>query len=281
MPASRIRLILFMSLSMSMIFFLRPSFSEMNISEKSLPEDIIIAELYQPGNGLPVGKIQSLRGDVVIFHRDDPAVGYRANTGLPLYQGDTIRTRNEAMMMGRLIDGSQFVLMPQTSLSILRCNYNSARKTSLSFLAVKQGEVLFKVKKLIDLASFDFKIQTETIFAQTKEADFAVKAGSDRTDIFTFEDSRLEATSLAEPERIIFLSDFQRLVAGNELGSTTIEAVSQSEAAALKAQFRLVPQSKLFASSPDKYRSDRPQDAAEELPEIEDSAIYDSPIDNP
>ena len=275
MLALRHRSILSMSLTISVLFFSQPSLSEMSITEKTLPEDSIIEELYQPGSGLPVGKIQSLRGDVIIFHRD-PAVGYRVKTGLPLYQGDTIRTQNEARIMCRLVDGSKFILMPQTSLSILRCSYNSARKTSMTFLGVEHGNVLFQVKKSIDLSSFEFKIHTETVFAQTQGADFVVKASSDMTDIITFEAGRMEATSLAEPERIMYLSDLQRLLVGMELGSTTIETISPSEAEAMRAEFRLVPQNGLFASNPEKYRSVRPQDPIEELLDIEKNEI-----DNP
>ena len=272
MLAKRKSFIFFMGLTMVGLIFLQPSYAEMRISEKSLPEDTVIEEFFQAGTGLPVGKILSLRGDVIIFHRD-PAVGFRAKTGLPLYQGDTIRTQNGAKIMCRLIDGSQFVLMPHSSLLILRCNYNSARKTSLSFVTLGRGDALFQVQEPADLTSFDFKIQTDTVFAQAKKADFTVKAGPEKTEIITFEESRLEATSLADPERIIFLSDFQRLVVGNELGSPFAESLSQTEAMAMKAEYRLTPQTKLFASSPEKYRTDRPQGSIEELRELEENAI--------
>ena len=267
-------------LSMFGLFFSSSSFAEMNISERSLPEDTIIEELYQAGNGLPVGKIQSLRGDVIIFH-GDPTVGFRARTGLPLYQGDTIRTNNNARVKGQLIDGSRFVLMPNSNLSILRCNFNSARKTSLSFLTLTQGEALFQVKEATELSSFDFKIQTDTIFAQAKEADFIVKADAVQTEIFTFEESRLEATSLDDPERIIFMSEFQRLVAVDELGSPTIENLSPMDAEAIKTEYQLKPQGKLFDSSPDKYIKAWQGEIADESAEIEDNVADDDSIDEP
>jgi hypothetical protein len=265
---------------MSGLFFSSPLFAEKNISEKSLPEDTIIEEQYQAGSGLPVGKIQSLRGDVIIFH-DDPAVGFRARTGLPLYQGDTIRTQNNARIKGQLIDGSKFVLMPNSNLTILRCSFNSARKSSLSFLTFTQGEALFLVKESTELSSFDFKIQTDIIFAQVKDADFIVKADSVQTEILTFEESRLEATNLEDPERIIFVSEFQRLVAVSELGDPIIENLSPMDAGAIKAEYQLKPQSKLFDSSPDKYLKDRQGELTDESAEIEYNAIDEDQIDEP
>ena len=64
-----------------------PAAAEMPIAERSLPADTVIRDSFQAGTGLPVGKIQSVRGETFIFHHD-PSVGYRARTGLPLYQGD-------------------------------------------------------------------------------------------------------------------------------------------------------------------------------------------------
>ena len=102
-----------------LILFEHPSFSEMSSFERTLPENFVLQEAYQTGTGLPVGKIQSVRGKAAIFHRD-PAVGYLAKTGLPLYQGDTIRTFSEGRILCRFGDGSQIVLAPQTTLKIIR-----------------------------------------------------------------------------------------------------------------------------------------------------------------
>jgi hypothetical protein len=61
-------------------------------------------------------------------------------------------------------------------------------------------------------------------------------------------------TNLAEPEVIFFLSDFQRAVVEEKLGPQTVETVSQDEAEEMIAGTRLLPQSKFFASSAEKYR---------------------------
>ena len=235
-----------------LLFFGQTSHSETAISEKLLPADILVEELFQAGSGLPVGKIQAVRGEAIVYHRD-PAVAYRVKTGLPLYHGDTIITRNAGRILCRLIDGTVFSLVPKTTLAILQSNHNSARKTSVSFLSLKHGGGHFQVSPPAEIFSHEVKIQTVTAFAQARNADFIIKSTQDTTEIITFEYSRLEVTDLTAPEVTFFLTDFQRTVVADKLGPQIAETVSQEEAEAVMAETRVSPQSHLFASSAEKY----------------------------
>jgi hypothetical protein len=255
MPALRINLIYIVCLFWLLHLFGQPSFAETIISEKSLPADGIVEDFFQGGSGLPVGKIQAVRGTAIVFHRE-PTVGYPAKIGLPLYHGDTISTRNNGRILCRLIDGTIFSLVPETTLTILQCNYNVARKASVSFLSLKHGDGRFQVKTPAEIISHEFKIQTNTTFVQTRDADFIIKASQDTTEIITFEKSRLEVTNLAEPEVIFSLSDFQRAVIEDKSGPQMVETVAQVEAEEMIAETRLLPQTSLFASSVDKYRAE-------------------------
>ena len=275
MPALRINLIYIVCLLLLLLFFGQPTFAEMIISEKSLPADTVVEEFFQGGDGLPVGKIQAVRGEVIVSH-GEPSVGYQAKTGLPLYHGDTISTRKNGRILCRLIDGTFFSLVPQTTLTILQCNHNSARKTSVSFLSLKHGDGRFQVKAAAQIFSNEFKIQTNTAFVQTRDADFIIRASQDTSEIIAFEKSRLEVTHLAKPEVIFFLSDFQRAVVADKLGSQMVETVSQDEAEEMIAATRLLPESKLFASSAERYREE--DTAAETLKP--DSHAEDN-IENP
>ena len=252
MPALRINLIYLLCIFLPFLLSGHPSFAEMIISEELLPADAIVEELFQAGSGLPVGKIQAVRGEAIVYHRD-PAVAYRAKTGLPLYHGDTIITRNAGRILCRLIDGTIFSLVPKTRLAILQSNHNSARKTSLSFLSLKHGGGHFQVSPPAEILSHEVKIQTVTAFAQARNADFIIKSTQDATEIITFEHSRLEVTDLSAPEVTFFLTDFQRTVVADTLGPQIAESVSQEEAEALMAEARVSPQSHLFASSAEKY----------------------------
>ena len=90
-----------------LLFFTQAASSETVISENSLPADAMIEDFFQGGSGLPVGKIQAVRGETIVFHRE-PTVGYQARAGLPLYPGDTLSTRNNGRILCRLSDGTIF-----------------------------------------------------------------------------------------------------------------------------------------------------------------------------
>jgi len=228
MAALRIKYIFLWCLTASILLLGRPSYSETSISEKTLTSDILIEKMYQPGSGLPVGKIQSVRGDAFVFHRD-PTVGYRIQAGLPLYVGDVMRTREAAWILCRLIDGSYIVLTPKTTLTILQSSYNSSRKIGVTSLYLERGSARFKLNPMPDLSSYDYKVQTEIAFTRAREADFVVQANPEATEIVAFENSRLEVTSMAQPEEITFLSDFQRTIVSETIISPTVETLSRED----------------------------------------------------
>ena len=263
MPGSRKIFIWVTYLIPFLLLIAHPAVSEMSISERSLPADTVIKDFFQAGTGLPVGKIQSVRGETLIFHRD-PSVGYRARTGLPLYQGDILHTLKKSRILCRLVDGSRLAMAPGTMLTLLQSNSNSARKSSLSFLSLKQGGVRFYVSGAPDSSAFEFKVQTETAFILVQEADFIVKAGPGHTEIITFEKSRLEVTDLAEPEEILFMSDYQRTVVSPDAIFPLVETVSPMEAEVLMAELHLAPDTKLFDSSANNYRTQDTTDEASE-----------------
>ena len=207
------------------MLFPHPVFAEVPLAERSLPADTVIKDTFQAGNGLPVGKIHSVRGKINIFHRN-PSVGYLARAGLPLYPGDTLHTQKNSRILFRLVDGSRLAMGPGTRLTLLQTNANSARKSSLSFLVLKKGGARFFVNPRPDFSDFEFKVETETAFIQAQAADFIIKTNPGNTEITTFEDSRLEVTSLAEPEEISFLSDYQRTVITTESVVPVVETVS-------------------------------------------------------
>lgn len=244
-------------------------FSQENMVEQTLPSDMIMKESpsdtsirdgYEPGSGLPAGKIQSLRGSVVIFHQD-PAVRYRAKVGLPIYLGDTITTRENARIRCRLIDGAEFTLVPDTTLTILQSAYSSARKSSISFLSLRQGGARFQLKAQPEFSS-ELKVQTNTAFIVTKEADCIIQTTNGKSEILALDESRLEVTSLTDPEGAIYLSDYQRIIVENQFLSPIVETLLREEAESTKADFRLTPDGKLFASSADKYRGGNETDVA-------------------
>ena len=264
MPVSRKNFMRMTCLIPLLLLTAHSALAQMPIAERSLPADTVIKDSFQAGTGLPVGKIQSVRGETFVFHLD-PSVGYRAKAGLPLYQGDTLQTRQNSLILCRLVDGSRLAMAAGTTLTLLESKSNAARKSSLILLSLKQGGVRFYVSGAPELSAFEFKVQTETAIILAKEADFIVKAGPERTEIIAFGKSRIEVTDLAEPEEIHFLSDFQRTVVSPESVALMIETVSPMDAEVLMAEFRLAPDSKLFPSGATNNREpDTPDESPEE-----------------
>jgi len=273
MAALRINSIFLLCLAALTLVWGHPSFSESTISEQTLISDFIIEEMYQPGSGLPVGKIQSVRGEAVVFHRD-PAVGFRIQTGLPLYAGDILRTRENAWMFCRLIDGSHIVLTSETSLTILQSSYNTNLKTSATFLNLAHGGARFKLNPMPALSAYDYKVQTASAFIKTSEADFVVRANPATTEIAAFENSRLEVTGLAQPQEVIFLSDFQRAIVSQATIAPKVETLSQEDIETLMAGFHTAPPGSIVAAGPKDEAKDEGPD-----PMTEDTLIEEDIVD--
>jgi hypothetical protein len=276
MQAFKKNLAYVLSAFLPLLILAQPAVAEPTILEQPPAADPPVEISFEAGSGLPVGKILSVRGSVDVFHRD-MALGYPAQTGLPLYHGDTIIARINGRIFCRLIDGSRFLLTPESTLTILQCNYNSARQTSVSLLYLRQGNCRFQVKALADLSSNEFKAQTETAFILSNGADFIIKANPGISEITALDQSQLEVTRLAEPEEFFFLSAFQRTVVGVQSVPPTVEAVSQQQAEAMMAEFRLLPKSQLYASSAEKYLRDATAETATES--VDDAREQSAPLD--
>jgi len=175
-------------------------------------------------------------------------VGYRIETGLPLYAGDILRTRESAWILCRLIDGSHIVLTSKTTLTILKSRYNTSRKTSATALYLEYGGARFKLNPMPDLSAYEYKVQTEKAFTLAREADFVIQANPGATDITAFEKSRLEVTSEAQPQEVSFLSDFQRIIVSEEIISPTVETLSREDIETLMSAFSTVPARHIFSS---------------------------------
>jgi hypothetical protein len=266
MTALRFNIILLLCLTASILLWGRPGFSETTISEQILSTDLVIKDAYEPGNGLPVGKIQSVQGEAIVFHRD-PAVGYRLQTGAPLYVGDIMHTRGTARILCRLIDGSSIVLTPETTLTIIQSRYNSIRKTGVSFLYLKHGGARFTLNPRTDLSSYDFKVQTELAFALARDADFVVKANPEATDIIAFENSQVEITGMSRPEDVTILSGPQKTFVSEENSAPAVETLTPEDIEILMADFHSAPRSTLLADGAGGANENPEDNKSEEMPE--------------
>jgi hypothetical protein len=205
-------------------------------AQSSQPESLTVNEIYQPGPGLPVGKIQSVWGYVAIVHVDMPDA-YLARAGLPLFNGDTIVTPEKGGFGGMLNDGSVMKLASNSKLRLNRSAHDARRKSSISSLSLDFGKAYFKIAQLDDFEPREFRVEIGTIVTGGRQANFAILMSAVSIEIVALKDSLLEVMRLADPERKIFLSEFQRLVIEEDTLPSTVEIIPEEKAAQLISKF--------------------------------------------
>jgi hypothetical protein len=205
-------------------------------AQSTQPESLTVNEIYQPGPGLPVGKIQSVWGYVAIVHVDVPDA-YLARAGLPLFNGDTIVTPESGGFGCMLNDGSVMKLASNSKLRLNRSTHDARRKSSISSLSLDFGRAYFKIAQLDDFEPREFRVETGTIVTGGRQANFAILMSAVSIEIVALKDSLLEVMHLADPERKIFLSEFQRLVIEEDMLPSTVEIIPEEKAGQLISKF--------------------------------------------
>jgi hypothetical protein len=237
MLASKKKYLLVFLISLSLISLNNDIRCKRAFAQSMLPAGMAIKKVYQAGSGLPVGKIQSIWGDVVILHADAEDA-YLAKIGLPLFSGDTIITDRNASLSCKLNDGSIVKLAADSKLKINLSAHDSHRKSSISSLLLIAGKAYFQIAKLDEFEPREFKVETDILIAGGRQADFAILILEGTTEIIALKDALLEVTSLEDPEQKIFLSEFQRAeIEGGDLPST-VEIFPEEQANQLVSEFR-------------------------------------------
>lgn len=211
-------------------------------SETLLPQDLVIEEDFQPGNGLSVGLIQVVEGRVVVMHAD-MLRGYLAKKDLPLFQGDIIVTGKDGRAKLALNDGSILSLASETRVVINQSVYHKKKKRRFSFFKLV-GKTRFWVKKLVDLKQSDVKIKTETAVVGVRGSDFIIEGTLATTIVTALElgGSQLEIVSLAKPDAkpTILNSNQRSEVKKGELPTIPV-FVSSAERERMKMDFIPIP----------------------------------------
>jgi hypothetical protein len=206
-------------------------------AQSMLPAGMEIKQVYQAGSGLPVGKIQSIWGDVIIIHTGAEDA-YPARVGLPLFSGDTIITDRHAGFSCRLKDGSTVKLAAESKLKIDFSEHDFQRRSSITLLSLLAGRAGFQVAKLDAFSPREFKVETGRLFIWARQARFAVFMLAETTEVIALRDSLLEVMNLDDPAQTIILSQFQRAeIRDGELPST-VEIFPEEKAGQFLSAFQ-------------------------------------------
>jgi len=229
--------------ALTLLFVAGNSFAlEKLSSETLLPKDLVIEVDFEPGNGLSVGLVQLVEGQVVIMHAD-MLRGYLAKKDLPLFQGDIIVTKKDGRIRLAMNDGSILSMAADTRMTINQSVYHKKKKRRFSFFKLL-GKARFWVKKIVDLRQSDVKIKTQTAVVGVRGSDFIIE-GTAKTTIVTANDlegSQLEMVSQAEPEAPpTILYSNQRSEARQGASPTTPVHVPSAEREQMKKEFIPIP----------------------------------------
>ncbi|MGD8520202.1 MAG: FecR domain-containing protein [Desulfobacterales bacterium] len=275
MHKSRNKFMFVLAISCALIFLCGDGNFNQSFAQSLLPQEITFNQIYRAGPGLPVGKIQSVWGDVVILHTD-MADGYPAKVGLPLFNGDTIVTAENGSFGCKLNDGSIIRLASNSKLSINQSTHDTRRKTSFSALSLIPGHGYFRIAKLDEFEPREFKVETDVVVAAGREADFILVAAEGINELLALQATVLQVASLEDPEQKIILSDFQRAVIQQGILPSTVEMIPAEQAAQLVSQFYQVPEgilSDMAMKKLDEEEGLEDEDILEEDIEEEDSYI--------
>jgi hypothetical protein len=164
-------------------------------SSDLLPAGLVMEEVFKPGPGSPVGKIETVEGQVIIIHAGVLS-GYLAEKDLPLFTGDTIVALESGRISFKLNDGSTLALASETKLVMNRNVFDQAKKSRVSFLSMSLGKARFLVNKIAGLKRSEFKV-------------FITSVTEDSTEITALSKTLVEVRRLAFPEKrpVIITSD--------------------------------------------------------------------------
>ncbi|MGB5158550.1 FecR family protein [Desulfobacterium sp. N47] len=235
---SRFLIILILSVSCNVFY---PGFV---CAENMLPKDLIVKDSLGPS----IGKILYVKPDVIIIH-SDKKFGYRAKANLALFEKDTLITQETGRIEIGLNDGSTLILSPKTKLELSENVYDSSKSIRSSLVDMYVGKARFLVTKLANFRLSGFKVKTATAIAGVRGSDFVITASPVSTQIAALAQTSLEVASIKSPDKIILLSDFERISVEKDALPSPVEKIPAQEIDRILNEFQPSPGSKISEKS--------------------------------
>jgi hypothetical protein len=286
-------------LSVSFLCILAQGYGSFLNARSDLPDEIVIRQDFNPGNGSPIGEVQLVQGEVSVLHADEPDTGYQVTSGIPLFKGDTLVTGQNGKVSFKFNDGSVLTLATETRLVLNESIYDPEKtENRSSFISLGIGKIRCWVKQLTGFRRSEFQVKTKTAVVGVRGSDFIVEATEDYTRVTTLDDTRLEVVSLyglceefqdLDKEKLqdcvvlsTTLEDFeQTLIEENRLPAE-VESILPEKIELLKEDFIIRPdEDTLTRKDPGEPEMERGIRISEELlvmPEISEPSFSAEPL---
>jgi hypothetical protein len=124
-------------------------------------------------NGKAVGKITSVKGEVLIFHKDE-AKGIKAKVKDVVYEYDTIQTLQESRVQILMDDDSLINLGENAKISLREYLYAPEENLRSSTLDLLSGKARFIVGKIFTTKDSKFQVNTSTSVIGVRDTNFIV-----------------------------------------------------------------------------------------------------------
>jgi hypothetical protein len=227
-----------------------------------LPAGLVMEDVFKPGPGGPVGKVEAVEGEVVIIHAGE-LIGYKAKKDLPLFTGDTIVTLETGRIRFKLNDESILRLSSETKLVINRSVFDPAKESRSSYFGMSSGKARFWVSKFTDFKRSMFNVKTPTAVCGVRGSDFINFVTASSTEITSLEKTVLEVRNLAFPEKkpLIIKDDIYCSKCGFERAIVKEGTLRKIRVSPNKVE----EMKKLFEMTPEKIEDDATLEETEEL----------------
>ena len=139
-----------------------------------LPDDVTIADVFVPGDGVSVGEAQLVQGKVFVIHQA-AKIAYRLKKGLAVFLGDTLITESRSRVSLLMADQSALALAGRSKLVIDESVYDiktNSRDTQLRLLFGRIRSIVSKIG-----SEPNYKIKTPTAVAGVRGTDFGLAVG--------------------------------------------------------------------------------------------------------
>jgi len=140
-------------------------------AESLLPPDVAIKPGFVDGAGEPIGKIQKIRGEAYVIHKNEK-VAFRLKNNFSLYTDDTLLTSNESSIDAVMNDKSLITLASYSKITLSESVYDPKKDTRSSSIKVLFGQVRFVVVKIAGAPNF--KVNTPTAVCGVRGTDFCI-----------------------------------------------------------------------------------------------------------
>lgn len=193
-----------------------------------MPKGLVINDKLSLGRGIPIGKVLSVQGNVIMIHPGDTAE-YKADKELPVYERDTLITQKNGRVEILLNDESKLILASETKLELTKSVYDPKMKTRSSLINMAIGKARFLVTKQANFNSSQFKVKTNTAVAGVRGSDFVVTAKPVSTEISALSKTSLEVANTLWPDKITILSDYEKTIVRQDALPTPVERIPADE----------------------------------------------------